>query len=145
MNRTALYIGILNLALGLAGFFGPLVAGNQDGLINVEAGRLFGFLATNWAHAGVHVAFGLWGISAARVPERGRTYLWAVGALFGAAALLGFLAQTGLMVVRDPEGTLLVLEMAVDTAANVLHLGLAAVALGLTLARGGKHTPAHAG
>lgn len=40
-RRTALYFGALNLGIGLAGFFGPFVTGNDEGLINIETGQLF--------------------------------------------------------------------------------------------------------
>lgn len=135
-NRAALYFGILNLLIGLAGYLGPFVTGNQDGLINIDTGQLFGLLAMNWVHAGLHLAFGLYGLAVRDSAEDARTYFWAVTVIFGVAAVLGFLAQAGFMVKRDPEGVLLVLEMAVDTAANLLHLAWAGIALWFALRAG---------
>lgn len=149
IQKAALYFGVVNLLLGLAGFFGPFVTGNQEGLINIETGQLFGLMAINWAHALVFLAFGLYGIAARDMKESAVTYFWSVAVVFGLLALLGLLGQVGWMEVRGPEGTLVVFEIAVDTAAILLHLTLAAVGLFFALRAGEKMSekepqPAHA-
>lgn len=128
-RRTALYFGALNLGIGLAGFFGPFVTGNDEGLINIETGQLFGLVAINWAHALLFVAFGLYGIAARGKKESAVTFMWSVAVVFGLLALLGLLGEAGWMEVRDPEGTLVVFEIAVDAAAILLHLAWSAVGL----------------
>lgn len=131
IQKTALYFGTLNLVIGLSGFFGPFVTGNDEDLINIETGQLFSVLAINWAHALVFVAFGLYGISARKSKESASTYFWSVGVLFGLLALLGLLGQVGLLEVRGPEGTLTVLEIAVDTLGIGIHAVWALIGAGL--------------
>lgn len=132
-QRTALYIGVIQLALGVLGFVGPLVVGSGSGALNMETGLLFGVVAVNWAHALVHLAFGVYGIAARRTAQSATTYLWAVAVALGALAVAGFLAEAGVLVRRSPDGMLLVVETAVNTAANTIHLVLAGFALGAVL------------
>lgn len=132
-RRTALYIGIIQLVLGVLGFVGPAVIGPGRGAVNVEAGLLLGVVAVNWAHALVHLAFGAYGIAARRTAQSATTYLWAVAVVLGALAVAGFLAEADVLVRRTPDGMLLVLETAVNNAANTIHLVLAGVALGAVL------------
>lgn len=136
MQKAALWFGALNLVLGLSGFFGPFVTGNRDGLINIETGQLFGLIAINWAHALLLLAFGLYGIAARSSHDAAVTYLWSVAVVFSLLALLGLLGQAGWMEVRGPEGTLSVFEIAVDTAAILLHLTWAAFGLFFALRAG---------
>lgn len=126
-RKPALYFGIVNLVIGVAGFVGPFVTGNADGLINVNTGMLFGVLTMNWAHALVHLGFGVFGVLARASDEATRTYFLTVAVVFGLLSVLGFLAQAGIAVRRDAEGTLLVLEVAADTVVNVVHLVWAAI------------------
>lgn len=149
VQAAALYFGVSNLLLGLSGFVGPFVTGNEEGLINVETGQLFGVVAMNWAHALVLLAFGLYGIAARRSHHSAATYFWAVVGAFGLLALLGLLAHSSLLRITDPEGTPLVFEIAIDWAATVLHLswmvlGLIFVLRGREAMPEPRHQTAHA-
>lgn len=143
---AALYLGYASLMIGIAGFIGPFVSGNQEGLINIETGQLFGLMAINWAHALVFLAFGLYGVTARGSHNATATYLWSMAVAFGLLAVLGLLGQAGWMEVTDPEGTVIVYEIAVDAVASLLHLGLAAAGLFLAFrigadARSREHQP----
>lgn len=145
VRTAALWIGALNLALGLAGFFAPFVVGGSAGWINIDAGRLFAVLMTNWAHAGLHAAFGLYGLASRRSPHGPATYLWSVAAIFGLLALLELLGHAGWLEVRGGQGELIILELAVNGLATLVHvLFVAAATAGLVLGdrAGGDHAPA---
>lgn len=152
--RTALYVGVFNLVLGVVGFIGPFVTGGGAAPVNIETGLLFGVIAMNWAHALVHVVFGVYGIRARRTVDAATMYLWAVAIVFGALVALGLLAQAGVLVRRSADGMPLVVEVAVNAAANVLHVLLAAIGLGVVILakpgtpeaqarRGGSNRPKH--
>jgi hypothetical protein len=149
VQKAALYFGALNLLIGLAGFFGPFVTGNRDGLINIETGHLFGLMAINWAHALVFLAFGVYGLAAHGAAESATTYFWAVAVIFGLPALLGLLAHAGWMRVTEPGGTPVVFEIAIDWAGTALHLLWAALGAFFALRahsqmNQNEHQPAHA-
>ncbi|NLF10839.1 MAG: DUF4383 domain-containing protein [Anaerolineaceae bacterium] len=116
VEKAALYFGIVNLIIGLAAFVGPLVTGNNDGLINTSPGLLFGIFAFNWFHALAHILIGAAGILVARSCESSRTYMWVSAAIFGVLTVAGFI-MVGMEM--DPQ---LMMGMAVNGADNLLHL-----------------------
>ena len=116
VERAALYFGIVNLLLGLAAFVGPLVTGNDDGIINTSPGLLFGIFAFNWFHAVAHLLFGVAGILVARSCESSRTYMWVSAAVFGVLTIAGFI---GAGMEMEPQ---MLMGMAVNGADNLLHL-----------------------
>lgn len=42
VQKAALWFGLLNVVIGVAGFLGAAVTGNQDGFININPGNLLG-------------------------------------------------------------------------------------------------------
>ena len=116
VQKAALYFGIVNLIIGLAAFVGPLVTGNDDGIINTSPGLLFGIFAFNWFHALAHLLFGVAGIAVARSCEASRTYMWVSAAVFGVLTVAGFI---GVGMEMEPQ---LLMGMAVNGADNLLHL-----------------------
>lgn len=143
LRNTALWFGAINLALGLAALVGPLVGGN-DQPINLDSGDLFGFLAVNWAHALLHVAFGLYGLASRRSTGAAIGHFRAVAVVFGLVALLGWLGEAGALVRKDAEGTLLALQVAVDTPGNLLHTAFLAVGVWWGWLRPRDRAAAHA-
>ncbi len=52
VRRATYTFGVVNVAIGICGFSGPLVGGNHDRLVNVSPGYLFGLFAMNWPRWG---------------------------------------------------------------------------------------------
>jgi hypothetical protein len=127
---SILGLAALNAALGLLGLFAPFVVG-AEGWINVGGGRLLGVLTMNWAHAALHLVFGIYGRSARRSPSAGIGYLRSVAVVFGILAVLEVLGHLGILEVRGPDGHLSILEIATGPVGTVLHVGLAGIAAGL--------------
>lgn len=125
-DKASWYFALVNVSIGLTGFTGPVVTGNSDRLINIRPGKLFGVFAMNWAHALLHLGVGLIGFTpSVRTPAH---YMKLNAVLFGtltAAYLLRF---------RGRPGIHLMMGMAVNRPANLVHL--AWTALGLLYACG---------
>lgn len=115
VQRAALYFGLVNLLIGIAGFAGPAVKSNRDRYINVNPGLLFGIFAMNWLHALVHLVAGALGLPARRTRSAARSYM------AFAATLFGLLSAAGWQQGRARPGIYLVMGMALNTAANALH------------------------
>lgn len=124
-RRAAAWFGILNLMLGLLSFAAPLVVGGSPRWLNLEAGRLFAVLTTNWAHAGLHVAIGIYGIASRHSTDRSTTFLWSSAVILGLLGVLGALGHGGLLEVRGADGELEVFGIAVDELGTVIHMLLA--------------------
>ncbi len=95
IKRIALVFGIIFLLVGIAGYLTP---GGMD--MGVEpAGMLLGLFPVNMLHNAVHVAFGLWGILAARSFAGARNYARIGGVLYVVLAVLGFVVPHGFGMV----------------------------------------------
>jgi hypothetical protein len=141
VERFAFFFGLANLALGLMSFFSPFVAEKRSrnpikrvmqrrnrGLFNTQTGQLLGMMgATNPPHAVLHSTLGAAGLATGRYPNLARPFMWVMGILFAAMAVIGW-ATTG-----TKPGIHHVKGVAVDWRDNVLHTvwGLSALALAL--------------
>lgn len=65
----------VNLLIGVLGFFGPAVTGNDDQLINIKPGHLLGVAAINWLHALLHVSYGVLALKTSHHPRSSRTFM----------------------------------------------------------------------
>lgn len=87
----ALVFGVVFLLVGILGLF------VEDGMsmeADLESGRLFGLFPVNLLHNLVHLAFGAWGLLAARSHPAARQY-GRIGAIaYGALVLLAFVSPT---------------------------------------------------
>lgn len=119
-RRWTVRSSVVHLVLGVAGLFGPLLVGGQ-GLITLGPGLLLNALAFNWAHALVHLAFGMYGFGAARTQHGTEIYGWTLVAVFGLLAVLGLLGAAGPLAIRDPNGITFVLDIATNGAVHLLH------------------------
>lgn len=115
VQKAAFYFGVVNLIVGIAGFIGPFVTGNNDGIININPGNLFGIFGMNWLHATAHVLFGVAGMAVRAKYDSSVAYMWVVAVVFGAMAAMGFM-QFGMQ-----EGLHSVMGMTVDRLGNVVH------------------------
>ena len=126
-----------NLGVGLAGFTGPLVQGNDDRVINLKPGLLFGVVAINWVHALAHLGLGVAGLAAAGDARRERNYVKLHAALFTPLAVMGWMHAR-----RHPEERIhMLMGMAVDRRGNFIHSAWAAAAAGVLAldAQGGRN------
>lgn len=144
MKTSIVLFGVANLLLGLMGFVGPLNPPPDgivaDSFITEGPGLLFGVLATNWAHSLIHIGFGLYGLLAVRGRAVVETYGWAVAAAFALLLALGLLGVAGPLAIREPDGTLLTLSVAVNGVGHGVHAVWALIGVGIALAARRQHS-----
>lgn len=109
------------LSIGILGFVGPAVWGNDnDGFVNIEPGLFLGEFAINGRHSVLHVLVGLLGLQASRDPEAARQYM-GFGTLF-----FGTFAAIGWREFGFERGVHMIGGFALDVWSNVAHTLLAA-------------------
>ena len=93
----ALIFGVVFLLVGLLGLFVPNGMGMDADL--ETTGKLLGLFPVNLLHNIVHLAFGVWGLLAARTDPASRSYGRAGAVIYGALVLLAFVSPTGFGLV----------------------------------------------
>jgi hypothetical protein len=96
-TRTfARIFGIVFLLVGIAGFIPGLAQPhNHDGLaLESGSGMLFGLFPVNALHNIIHIAFGIWGLVAARAFSAARLYARTVAIVYGLLVVLGLIPAT---------------------------------------------------
>ncbi|HEX2152454.1 MAG TPA: DUF4383 domain-containing protein [Acidimicrobiia bacterium] len=137
MQNAALAMGGVFLLVGVAGFI-PGVTTNYDSMqfAGPESDALLlGIFEVSILHNIVHLAFGAWGIAAARSFSGSRVFL------LGGGIIYALLWLYGLVVPQDSDANFVPL----NAADNWLHFGLAVVmiGLGLALAANGRRADAY--
>jgi hypothetical protein len=101
MKTFALVYGIVFLAVGIAGFIPGLTTPHEhpDVAVTTGLGLLFGLFPVNLLHNVVHIAFGVWGLEAARTLRGVRVYARSVTVIYAVLAVLGLLAVGNLHTV----------------------------------------------
>lgn len=116
VDTAAKRFSAVNVVVGLLGFVGPVIWGNDDdGLINTEPGLFLGEFAINGPHALVHVIYGLLGLAFVRDTASARRFMGSSALFWGAMAAMGWRAF-GL-----ERGVHMVMGLAIDGWANVGH------------------------
>jgi hypothetical protein len=118
LQLVAALIGLLYLAIGVAGFF---VTGAAD-FARESSAQLLWFGVNPLLNL-VHIAVGLAGLVLCVDPARARAYGWVLFGLFGAAFVFGLLA------VGRPSINILSLDM----ADNIMHVATAILGLAMAL------------
>lgn len=114
----AAIVGIVFIALGIAGFVPALVHPAAGGALAMdEHGMLLGLFPVNGPHNVVHLLFGIWGLAASRSLGGALTYARAVAIVYAMLTLMGFVPYLG-----DGFGYLPLYGNDIW-----LHLGLAAI------------------
>ena len=87
VQKTAAVFGVVLIAVALVGFF---TGGMSMDAHMATSTKLVGMFPVNAAHNAVHLAFGIWGLLAARSPSGARRYCILSGAIYLLLAGLGF-------------------------------------------------------
>jgi hypothetical protein len=108
-RKVAMWVGVLVLVVGLAGFVPALVTD----------GKVLGLFLVDPLHNIVHLLTGALAIYASKTSEQAtRTYFKVFGAVYALVTVSGFMTGTGLFGL-----------LPVNEADNLLHLFLAALFL----------------
>ena len=91
VQRVAQIFGIVFILVGVLGFVASGMSMEHDPAV---APRILGLFPTNLLHNLVHLAFGAWGIIAARSFDGARSYARIAGIIYLVLAALGFVAPT---------------------------------------------------
>jgi hypothetical protein len=96
VKTVSMLFGVVFLLVGILGFV-------QGGTTMVSdptrAPHLLGLFPVNLLHNVVHLAFGLWGVLAARRWDVARAYCRIAGAIYLVLAVLGFVSPNGFGLV----------------------------------------------
>ena len=96
VQRVAQVFGIVFLLVALLGFFTTGTSMEAD---PARAPHLLGLFPVNLLHNFVHLAFGIWGLAAARSFGAATSYARIAGVLYLLLAVLGFVAPSGFGLV----------------------------------------------
>lgn len=91
VTRVAMVFGVVFLLVGILGLVTP--GGMQMGADPAPA-LLLGLFPVNLLHNVVHLAFGAWGLAAARSFAGAKNYAQIGGVIYLVLAVLGFVAPT---------------------------------------------------
>jgi hypothetical protein len=94
---------LASLVFGV-GFLLIAILGFVQGGMSMEADpnlapRVLGLFPVNVLHNVVHLAFGIWGLAAARTHDASRTYCRLAGVIYLVLTVLGFVAPNGFGLV----------------------------------------------
>jgi hypothetical protein len=95
-QRLARVFGWVFIIVGLAGFAATGMDMTAD---HTLAPRLLGIFPVNAVHNVVHLAFGVWGVLAARSYDAARSYLIGAAIAYLVLAALGYVIPDGLGLV----------------------------------------------
>ena len=127
---AALVFGIVFVIVALLGFVNGGMTMESD---PARAPKLVGMFPVNLLHNLVHLAFGIWGIAAARTHAGARSYCIGAGAIYAVLAVVGWLSPNGFGLV--PLG-------GNDIGLHAV-LAIALLAVGLTSKKDHVHTHTH--
>ena len=96
LQTFAKIFGVVFLLVGISGFIPSLTTphdhpGANDVMVNAGLGALMGLFAVNVLHNLFHVAFGIWGLVAARSFGSARLYARGVAVIYTALAIFGLI------------------------------------------------------
>lgn len=96
IRTFARIFGVVFLLVGIVGFIPGLTHSHQhDGLaVQTGSGMLLGLFPVNVLHNIVHLAFGVWGIAAARSLDAARVYARGVAVVYAVLTVLGMIPAT---------------------------------------------------
>jgi hypothetical protein len=94
MKTFAIAYGIVFLAVGVAGFVPGLTVAHEhpDVAVTGALGLLFGLFPVNIFHNLIHMAFGVWGLAAAKSLAATRSYARSVAIIYVVLAVMGLIS-----------------------------------------------------
>jgi len=136
VQKAAALVGIVFLAVGVLGFVPGITThyGDMSFASHMSGAKLLGLFQVSVLHNIVHLLFGVAGLALARTISSAKTYLIVGGIIYAVLFIYG-------VAVPMDSGANFV---PVNTADNILHLGLALgmIALGALLTRRPDVAPA---
>jgi len=93
VQRVAQIFGIVFILVAILGFFTP--GGMAMEADPATAGQVLGLFPVNLLHNVVHLAFGAWGVLAARSFDGAKSFATIGGAIYLVLTILGFLSPSG--------------------------------------------------
>jgi hypothetical protein len=129
MSRVQRAAQVFGWAFVLVALLGFVVSRGSMDADPATAPRVLGIFPVNLPHNLVHLAFGVWGVVAARTWDAARTYCRVAGVLYLGLAVLGFIIPTtfGLMPIGGPDVGLHLL-----LGAGLAYFGFTAASQGRT-------------
>lgn len=126
-QKASMVFGAIFLFAGIAGFIpGITTAFDRIDVYDEPGAKLLGIFAVNWLHNIVHLLSGVAGLAMARTHDQARSYLIGGGVIYLVLWIYG-------MAIDQTSPANFV---ALNTAANWLHLGLGLGLLGSGIAFG---------
>lgn len=74
--------------MGVLGFIGPAVNGNDDRLINIRPGKQLELASVNWLYSLMHLLFGLYGRQARHSTRQSRIHMYTTALGFGTMSFM---------------------------------------------------------
>lgn len=99
VQKVAMVFGVGFIIAALAGFFAGGTMNMSMDADPLTAPRALGLFPVNLLHNLVHLAFGIWGIMAARSFGAARSYAQVGGIIYLVLVVVGFLSPTGFGLV----------------------------------------------
>jgi hypothetical protein len=99
MQRVAAIFGVTFLVVGALGFTAAGASMHDMHTTMDAAPRLLGLFPVNAAHNVVHIAFGVWGILAARSQRHAAAYALVSGVVYAALAGVGLHLAIALVLI----------------------------------------------
>jgi Domain of unknown function (DUF4383) len=93
---VSLLAGVGFLLVAILGFIASGMSMEADPDV---APKILGMFPVNVLHNCVHLAFGIWGLAAARTPAAARTYCLAAGVIYLVLTALGYFVPNGFGLV----------------------------------------------
>ncbi len=98
--------GLAFLVIGVCGFIPPLLSppmpGHTDMVVHQFDGRLFGLFHVNAIHSGLHLLFGVLGLTMSGTLTAARAYAWIVLVGYAGLVVLGLVPQTDTLFGMAP-------------------------------------------
>jgi hypothetical protein len=132
VTRVAMVFGIVFLLLGILGL---VATGGMSMAADPAPAMVLGMFPVNLLHNIVHLAFGVWGLLAARSFAGAKMFAQVAGVVYLVLACIGFFAPTGLGFV-PLGGNIIWLHAAI---------GLVLAGIGFTAKQGTTAAPAGMG
>jgi hypothetical protein len=91
IRRYCKIMGGIFLVIGILGFFPGVSISPAHNMEPSTTGMLFGLFPVNSLHNLIHIAFGIWALSASRITESARNFCGFNAVIYGVLAVFGLI------------------------------------------------------